>query len=81
MMFQLNRVQYDYREQKLVKDLQKFDFDKEIYLDLFLNNNREESDKYKLKLVTTQKKLRQAKDKLDAMTIKNDIVSKFEDVK
>ena len=53
MMFQLNRVQYDYREQKLVKDLQKFDFDKEIYLDLFLNNNREESDKYKLKLDTT----------------------------
>jgi hypothetical protein len=39
MMFQLNRVNYDYRKQKLVKDNSRFDFDKKIYLDEFLNLN------------------------------------------
>ena len=37
MMFQLNRVNYDYKNQKLVKDNSRFEFDKTIYLDLFLN--------------------------------------------
>lgn len=40
MMFQLNRVDYDYKNQKLVKDNSKFEFDPVIYLDLFLNQNR-----------------------------------------
>lgn len=30
--------------QKLVKDNSEFQFDKEIYLDLFLNQNKERSD-------------------------------------
>jgi len=37
MMFQLNRVNYDYNKQKLIKDNGKFHFDKTIYLDEFLN--------------------------------------------
>ena len=37
LMFQLNRVTYDYKNQKLIKDNSKFEFDETIYLDLFLN--------------------------------------------
>lgn len=37
MMFQINRVNYDYKNQKLVKDNSRFEFDKTIYMDLFLN--------------------------------------------
>lgn len=40
-MFQLNRVTYDYKNMKLIKDNSKFEFDQEIFLDLFLNQNRE----------------------------------------
>jgi len=41
LMFQLNRVNYDYENKKLVKDNSRFEFDKQIYLDLFLNSNKE----------------------------------------
>lgn len=37
MMFQINRVNYDIKNQKLVKDNSKFEFEKTIYLDLFLS--------------------------------------------
>ena len=47
MMFQLNRVNYDYRTQKLVKDNSKFDFDQTIYLDEFLNVNKERCTKHR----------------------------------
>ena len=43
MLFQLNRVNFDIQKQKLVKDNSRFDFDKTIYLDLFLNQNKEKS--------------------------------------
>ena len=36
MMFQINRVDYDFEKQKLIKDNGRFDFEKTIYLDLFL---------------------------------------------
>ena len=41
LMFQLNRVNYDIKNQKLIKDNKKFEFDPVIYLDLFLNSNRD----------------------------------------
>lgn len=44
LMFQINRVDYNIEKQKLVKDNSRFDFDQEIYLDLFLNSNKETSD-------------------------------------
>lgn len=50
MMFQLNRVNYDYRKQKLVKDNSRFDFDKKIYLDEFLNLNQDRSKKHRMEL-------------------------------
>lgn len=50
MMFQLNRVNYDYRKQKLVKDNSRFDFDKKIYLDEFLNLNQERAKKHRMEL-------------------------------
>ena len=37
MLFQLNRGNFDMKKQKLVKDNGRFDFDKTIYLNLFLN--------------------------------------------
>ena len=46
MLFQINRVMYDARYQKLVKDNSRFDFDTTIYLDLFLNQNQEKSNKH-----------------------------------
>jgi len=47
LMFQLNRVQYNFEQRKLVKDNSRFDFEKEIYLDLFLNINKEKSDAHR----------------------------------
>lgn len=44
LMFQLNRVQYDMTTLKLKKDNSEFHFDREIYLDLFLNKNKDSSD-------------------------------------
>ena len=46
MMFQLNRVNYDFKNQKLVKDNSRFEFDKTIYLDLFLNKNKDKAYKH-----------------------------------
>jgi hypothetical protein len=46
LMFQLNRVNYDFKNQKLVKDNSRFEFDKTIYLDLFLNKNKEKAYKH-----------------------------------
>ena len=46
-MFQVNRVKYDVKNYKLVKENNsKFEFDKKIYLDLFLNQNKEKSKKH-----------------------------------
>lgn len=42
-MFQLNRVNYDFVNQKLVKDNSEFQFDKTIYIDLFLEKNMEKA--------------------------------------
>ena len=50
LMFQINRVQYDQVEQKIFKDYSKFDFDKTIFIDLFLNKNRERAEKNRLEL-------------------------------
>jgi hypothetical protein len=46
LMFQINRVGYNNEKQKSVKDNYRFDFDQEIYLDLFLKINRETSDEF-----------------------------------
>ena len=50
LMFQINRVQYDPVEQKVYKEYSRFDFDKTIYIDLFLNKNRERAEKNRLDL-------------------------------
>ena len=42
-MFQLNRVNYDFVNQKLVKDNSEFQFDKLIFIDLFLEKNMEKA--------------------------------------
>ena len=43
MMFQLNRVTYDYQNQKLIKNNSRFQFDPVIYIDLFLEKNMEKA--------------------------------------
>lgn len=42
-MFQLNRVNYDFKNQKLVKDNSQFQFDKSIFIDLFLEKNMQKA--------------------------------------
>jgi len=74
MMFQLNRVNYDMQKNKLVKDNSRFDFDKEIYLDLFLNQNKERSDKHRSELEKKKKTLKGLKETYHLLTVKNDIV-------
>lgn len=44
MLFTLNRVQYDRKEQRLVKNLKKFEFEKEIFADKFMLENRSKKD-------------------------------------
>lgn len=78
-MFQLNRVNYDLQKGKLVKDNSKFDFDREIYLDLFLNINKEESDKYRAELMQKKYELKKLKETYHALNDKHDIVKKFRD--
>jgi hypothetical protein len=39
LFFQINRVTYDFKEKKLVKNNKRFEFDKIIYVDLFLWKN------------------------------------------
>ena len=60
-MFQINRVGYDAHEQKLFKDNSRFDFDKTIYIDLFLNKNREIAERTRLELKQMKKELNELK--------------------
>ena len=47
LMFQINRVNYDFEKKKLVKDNSRFEFDRTIYLDLFLKANEEKALKHR----------------------------------
>ena len=78
-MFQLNRVSYDFQKGRLVKDNSRFEFDTEIYLDLFLNVNKEESDKYRAELEQKKSELKKLKETYHALHDKHDIVKKFRD--
>ena len=62
MMFALNRVSYDMQQQKLVKNHKRFDFDKEIYLDLFLNCNQSVANKHEQDLNTKKNDLKVMKE-------------------
>lgn len=62
LMFQLNRVNYDIKNQKLVKDHRKFEFDEVIYLDLFLNQNRERARQHQRELDQMKTDLKLLKD-------------------
>ena len=48
MLFQLNRVNFDMQKQKLVKDNRHFEFEKTIYLDLVLNQNKDKSKAHRI---------------------------------
>ena len=62
LMFQVNRVSYDYENKKLVKDNSRFEFDKQIFLDLFLNGNKEDAYKHYEKLEQLRADLKVLKD-------------------
>ena len=68
MMFQINRVTYDYKNQKLVKDNSRFEFDKEIYMDLFLNKNKEAAYKHYERLDQMRADLKILKDTYEQYT-------------
>jgi hypothetical protein len=44
LMFNLSRVDYDRTKQRLVKNNKRFEFDQTIYLDMFLNQNKEKAN-------------------------------------
>lgn len=46
VMFQLNRVSYDYNNSKLIKNNSRFQFDKIIYIDLYLEKNMKKAYDY-----------------------------------
>jgi hypothetical protein len=58
MMFNLNRVDYDRKQQKLVKNNKKFIFDETIYLDMFLNQNKEKAYQHKQHLKKIRRDLK-----------------------
>lgn len=66
-------------KQKEIKDNSKFEFEKEIYLDLFLNINMEKSNKHRTQMDKKKLELKKLKEQFESMTIKNDIVQKFKD--
>lgn len=45
LFFSLNRVQYDKQEKQIVKNNAFFEFDKVIYADLFMYQNKQRTDK------------------------------------
>lgn len=79
MLFQLNRVNFDIQKQKLVKDNSRFDFDKTIYLDLFLNQNKEKSKAHRKQIEKLKKSLKQLKDVLDQYTENYNVAQKFQE--
>ena len=78
LVFQLNRVQYDMTTFKLKKDNSEFHFDKEIYLDLFLNQNKDRSDTHLTGVEEMKKELKQRKEEREIVQ-KNDITKKLRD--
>lgn len=62
MMFNLNRVDYDKKAFKLVKNNSRFEFDQTIYLDLFLNQNKEKAVEHHKHLRQMKQDLKQLKD-------------------
>jgi len=61
-------------KQKNVKNNCKFEFDKVIYLDLFLNKNMERSNKHRNQMEKSKFELRHLKDEHERLTLSNDIV-------
>lgn len=79
MLFQLNRVNFDMQKQKLVKDNGRFEFDKTIYLDLFLNQNKEKSKAHRIQIEKLKKSLKELKEALNQYTENYNVASKFQE--
>ena len=78
-MFQLNRVNYDYQKQKLIKDNSKFHFDKTIYLDEFLNQNRLRAKKYRKELDQLKSQLKNLIQTHDDYVAQSQLIEKFKE--
>ena len=68
LVFNINRVSYD-KEWRPVKSNNRFDFEKTIYLDMFLEKNKEKAKRLKeeaSQLKIDLQKLRNAKAKYQA---------------
>lgn len=62
LMFNLNRVDFDRKQLRLVKNNKRFEFDQTIYLDMFLNQNKDMANKHKLDLDKMKLDLKQLKE-------------------
>lgn len=62
-----------------MKDNSKFEFDKEIYLDLFLNINMERSNKHRLEMDKCKIEHKKLREEFETLTVKNDVMQKFQD--
>lgn len=56
LLFTLNRVQYDRNKRKLVKNNKYFDFEKVVYADKFLLENREKDEEINSKVQALKEK-------------------------
>jgi hypothetical protein len=59
LCFNLNRVQYDQKSQRIVKNMSKFTFDKQIYADMFLYKNRARADQMRKQISQIKLKLKE----------------------
>ena len=67
-------MNYDFEKQKLLKDNGRFDFDKTIYLDLFLKQNQQRSEAHRKDMEDMKKTLKKLKDAYDQYTQKQDVL-------
>mmetsp|Transcript_41259 Transcript_41259/g.62819 ORF Transcript_41259/g.62819 Transcript_41259/m.62819 type:complete len:436 (+) Transcript_41259:878-2185(+) len=61
LLFQVNRVNYDFKTGNPEKDNRQFDFDKTIFLDMFLNANKDKSKEFIERLEQLQPKIAEMK--------------------
>ena len=61
-----------------MKDNRRFDFDNTIYLDLFLNQNKDQSKAYRKELMQLKESLKKLKLSLEAYTKQENVFESFQ---
>ena len=64
LLFSINRVNYDVKQKKLVKNNKRFDFEKIVYADKFLYQNRQKDEEMNEQIKQLREKQRVIRDKI-----------------